>query len=107
MSMFTVERLARVSASPTRSDLERSSRNEFRLGRYQPLTLYCCYLLSGSLTSGESFKKSYSLMRLSHTAQSKIIAQVKNGLWLQMRIVLNAAEKLSQSGHHITKSLSL
>jgi len=32
------ERLARASASPTRSDPEGSSRNEPRLGRVQPLT---------------------------------------------------------------------
>jgi len=34
------ERLARVSASPTRSGPEGSSRNEPRLGRCQPLTLF-------------------------------------------------------------------
>jgi len=33
-----IERLVRAGASPTRSDPEGSSRNEPRLGRYQPLT---------------------------------------------------------------------
>ena len=33
-----IERLARAYASPTRSGPEGSSRNEFRLGRVQPLT---------------------------------------------------------------------
>ena len=37
-SISTLERLARASASPTRSDPEGSSRNETHLGRCQSLT---------------------------------------------------------------------
>ena len=45
----TPERLARVSASPTRSGPEGSSRNEPRLGRCQPLTQFPPQFVSGAV----------------------------------------------------------
>jgi hypothetical protein len=48
-----LERLVRAGASPTRSDPEGSSRNEPRLGRYQPLTQ--ALLQSNSASPGSRF----------------------------------------------------
>jgi len=49
-----LERLVRAGASPTRSDPEGSSRNEPRLGRYQPLTTVA---LRSDATPRQSFRR--------------------------------------------------